>query len=567
MHDLIPRTILGETAYLERGAGEVIVLIHGVGLNADVWAPQIEALAKNYRVIAYDMLGHGASTAPSGDVTLEAYVDQLLKLLDQLGIKACNVIGHSMGGLVALGFALSHPKRALRVGVLNSVYERTKEARADVEARAAEIAKSGRVGDVEQPLQRWFGDVQSPARDRIKRWLEANNPKNYAAAYKLFATSDRAFSGKLGELAHPSLFLTGSLDPNSTPGMAKAMAQATPRGKALILEGERHMMALVSPESVNTALRNLLAEPLTPFEPRELRQAFGSFMTGVTIITTIDQNGNPRGFTANSFTSVSLDPPLLLICIGKNAASRDTFSNAPGFAVNILSEKQKIASGIFASKRPDKFADVAWHEAESGNPLIDGSVAWFDCTRHEVIDAGDHIIVLGAIRAFAHTDQNPLGYARGGYVALGLEQAAVNAASGGRTVVGAILECVGKLVLARDVETGTLYLPEVGRSGHSGSASLLHEELRRTGIDTDLGFLFAVFENPNTKVQSIYYRGDAVMHEGSPYELFRFDAIPWDRLPDEATRIMLNRYADERRQGRFKIYSGDHERGEVRTFD
>ena len=171
--------------------------------------------------------------------------------------------------------------------------------------------------------------------------------------------------------------------------------------------------------------------------------------------TTIEPLGEPRGFTANSFTSVSLDPPILLICIAKSASNwRVSSRRTPGFAVNILAEDQKDVSGIFASKRADKFADVGWTTSANGQPIIKGSLSWFDCARREVIDAGDHIILLGAIRAFDTRDANPLGYARGGYVTLGLEQAAVNAASQSHTVVGAILECNGRLVAERDAATG-----------------------------------------------------------------------------------------------------------------
>src|SRR5690348_18311076 len=108
----------------------------------------------------------------------------------------------------------------------------------------------------------------------------------------------------------------------------------------------------------------LSGDVMAAIDPLELRRAFGTFMTGVTVITTHGADGSPRGFTANSFTSVSLDPPLLLVCIGKGAASLDTFLHADGFAVSILAEAQKEASGIFASKRPDKFAAVAWRSEE-----------------------------------------------------------------------------------------------------------------------------------------------------------------------------------------------------------
>jgi hypothetical protein len=176
---------------------------------------------------------------------------------------------------------------------------------------------------------------------------------------------------------------------------------------------------------------------------------------------------------------------------------------------------------------------------------------------------------MGHVEAFSYSDANPLGYARGHYITLGLEQAAVNAASSSsRTVVGAILESDSKLVLLPDpARPNGLSLPEVGRSGPSGSASQLHEFLAREGLDATLGFLFAVFENPGPREQCIYYRGEALLHARGRTVLADFEGIPWDRLPDEATRSMLRRYAAERKIGRFKVYSGDHRQGTVKAVD
>ncbi len=444
---LHPRRNYGGTAYREQGSGEAIVFIHGVGLNADAWEPQIAELSRTHRVIAIDLLGHGESALPPPGATLDNYVQQVATLLDQLSISNANIIGHSMGGLVAIGLAVAHPARTLRLAVLNSVYKRPADKRAAVLQRAADVRKTGTVGNVDEPLERWFGPAgrQSPVAVEVRDWLTSTDPQGYATAYSIFAESDEAFAGKLGALTMPALFATGSLDANSSPEMAAAMAGETPKGKVLVLEGERHMMNLTSADAVNAALRSLLQEQVSEIDPRDLRRAFGTFMTGVTIVTTRETDGALRGFTANSFSSVSLDPPLLLVCISKFAASCDVFSQTATFAVNILSESQKSASGIFASKRPDKFTEVSYAESASGNPLISGSVAWFDCERHSVVDAGDHIILVGRVTSYAHNDGNPLGYGRGGYFALGLEQSAINAAAqAGRTEVGAILECSGK---------------------------------------------------------------------------------------------------------------------------
>lgn len=305
---------------------------------------------------------------------------------------------------------------------------------------------------------------------------------------------------------------------------------------------------------------------MASFDARELRNAFGTFLTGVTVVTTVEPSGVPRGFTANSFSSVSLDPPLLLVCIAKTAASLEVFTKAEGFAVNILAESQKEVSGVFASRSPEKFSSVEWRAGPAGNPLLAGVTAWFDCVRHDVVDAGDHVILVGRVLEFDHCDANPLGYARGAYFSLGLEQAAVTAAgSEARTVVGAILERDGAVLLLPDANSGGLRLPESGRAGASGSVASLRDTIAREGVQATIGFLFAVFENPNTGVQSIFYRGEASAGEPSEGSFVPLAELPWERLSDEATRTMLRRYLEERRQDSFGIYLGDEDAGEVRS--
>ncbi len=561
---LKPRLRARGTAFRDEGQGEAIVLVHGVGLNADAWQPQIAVLSRTHRVITMDMWGHGESERASYPAQLENYAEQVSDLLDALGIEAANIIGHSMGGLVAIAFALAHPSRTLRLGVLNSVYKRSKEQRRAVLARARGITSSQSVGDIEQPLERWFGPrpQQSAVSQEVRAWLAHADPAGYATAYQVFASGDEAFAGRLAALTMPALFATGSGDANSTPAMAQAMAAASLRGKALVIEDARHMMNLTHPEIVNAALVGLLQTPVAALDSKDLRKAFGTFMTGVTVVTTREANGSLRGFTANSFSSVSLDPPLLLVCISKHAASLNTFANTASFAVNILSEVQQETSGIFASKRADKFAGVSFSESATGNPLINGSAAWFDCARHSAVDAGDHLILIGRVTSYAHTDANPLGYARGGYFTLGLEQSAVNAvAHKGHTEVGAILECDGKLLTFPNPD-GTLELPHVGRKGEVGSASRLLASLTSQGVQAKLGFLFAVYEHSDGQSQCIIYRGDCVT--GGQAALHDFGKLPFEKFRDDATRSMLRRYCAERLEGRYKIYSGDHVSGDVR---
>lgn len=158
----------------------------------------------------------------------------------------------------------------------------------------------------------------------------------------------------------------------------------------------------------------------TSLDRSELRRAFGCFVTGVTIVTTIG-DGEPRGFTANAFTSVSLDPPLLLVCVAKSSGSYDIFRRTLSFAVNILHRDQREISATFASPRRDKFSGFRWTTGETGSPLLSECAAWFDCASYDQIEAGDHTILIGRVLAFSHTPLSPLGYHRGGYLGLDVE--------------------------------------------------------------------------------------------------------------------------------------------------
>jgi flavin reductase (DIM6/NTAB) family NADH-FMN oxidoreductase RutF len=120
-----------------------------------------------------------------------------------------------------------------------------------------------------------------------------------------------------------------------------------------------------------------------------LRQALGAFATGVTIVTArIQADGEPVGFTANSFTSVSLEPPLLLVCLAHTAASYKMFCEAESFAVNVLSAEQQETAMLFATRGADKFGATRWHPGEMGAPLIEGCLARFDCAMHQRVAAG-----------------------------------------------------------------------------------------------------------------------------------------------------------------------------------
>ena len=187
---------------------------------------------------------------------------------------------------------------------------------------------------------------------------------------------------------------------------------------------------------------------MSALDPLELRSAFGKFMTGVTVVTAISAEGAAVGFTAISYPSISLDPPLLLVCPAKTLSSYPVFAACETFAVNILAEDQQDVSNIFVSSKDDRFAQVSWCTDDLGNPVIDGTAASFSCTAHARMEAGDHLILIGRINQFETTDAGGLGFGNGGYFSLGMERKVAELPTANRPVtVGAIIEHEGRVLI------------------------------------------------------------------------------------------------------------------------
>jgi flavin reductase (DIM6/NTAB) family NADH-FMN oxidoreductase RutF len=304
---------------------------------------------------------------------------------------------------------------------------------------------------------------------------------------------------------------------------------------------------------------------MTELDPRALRNAFGCFPTGVTIITTRQDDGTPRGFTANSFTSVSLDPPLLLVSIARSATSLPVFEAAGHFAVNILGDAQRAVSALFAGRSPEKFTRTAWRPGAQGAPLIDGCLAWFECARRQMVEAGDHVVLIGEVVDFAAGDGNPLGFLRGAYVSHALEQQALDAAAGAEVFrVGAVIEADGAVLMVPDPLTGGLRLPMSGGNTGHGSLRGLSAILGDLGVVAEINFLYALYEDDGGRAQTAYYRGTGTGEIPRRGTYHRLEALPWERIHDRVSRDMLRRFAAEHAAGQFGIYVGDEDVGEVR---
>lgn len=298
-------------------------------------------------------------------------------------------------------------------------------------------------------------------------------------------------------------------------------------------------------------------------DPKMLRNAFGSYMTGVTVITTMSKDGTPVGFTANSFTSVSLDPPLLLVCPAKSLSSFDVFANCESFVVNILSEDQQAISNIFAGSKEDRFSQIEWYKDEQGNPIINGALTHFSCKTDRNLEAGDHNLLVGEVLDFSAREGHGLGYASGGYFSLALEREAAEISTQEKHVcVGVIVEYNGKVLLSKS--EGKAVLPNTTTDDNTNAVSTIQQFLTDNNIDAQLGAVFSIYENTKTNINYIFYRAIANSSETNGLgEYVAIDDIAKQDFATSAMNSMMTRYASESKNGLYGVYVGQEEQGRV----
>jgi flavin reductase (DIM6/NTAB) family NADH-FMN oxidoreductase RutF len=230
--------------------------------------------------------------------------------------------------------------------------------------------------------------------------------------------------GLAARLALPALVVRGGFSPAQSGTASDAFNAALPIGQiADINECDLELASDRKEALLGQLLEFLeLRQPRDAMEfkagsdPRTLRDAMGCFATGITIVTALDAAGSPVGLTANSFTSVSLDPPLLLVCIANTAGTAPALREAGHFGVNVLQIGQQPTSNRFAAKGEDRFANQPWAPGQTGVPLLGSSLVSFECERESLHEAGDHFILIGrVVRAQFEPHRDPLLYFRGKY--------------------------------------------------------------------------------------------------------------------------------------------------------
>lgn len=154
----------------------------------------------------------------------------------------------------------------------------------------------------------------------------------------------------------------------------------------------------------------------TAFDAHDLRKAFGRFATGVTVVTAAGTQGERIGVTANSFTSVSMSPPLISWNYRRDARGLPLFMHSDFFAIHVLGQHQMHLSPRFASAIPDRFEGMAASTNQEGVPIIQGCNATFECRKWSVVEAGDHVIILGEVLRYSHQERTPLVFHGGSYL-------------------------------------------------------------------------------------------------------------------------------------------------------
>lgn len=246
--------------------GPVIVLIHGLGLNKDMWQYQLADLQKNYCVLTYDLFGHGLSEISKEEPSLTMFTEQLNKLLNSLAISEVVLVGFSLGGMIARHFSQTYPKKVFALAILNSPHTRKTEAQDAVLKRYHQVSQLGPGSTVEDALNRWLtGPFVKDNQDKVnlvRSWVLANKHDIYSKNYLILVDGVKEVVGKIGRINCPTLVITGEEDYGNGPEMAKSIADEIQGAEVIILKGLRHMALFEDPIQMNKHLNNFLKKTL-----------------------------------------------------------------------------------------------------------------------------------------------------------------------------------------------------------------------------------------------------------------------------------------------------------------
>ncbi len=240
----------------------VLVMVHGLGLTRSTWDDFLPMLAKEYRVLTYDLCGHGQSAAPLAKPSLTVLSEQMVHLMNELAIPRAIIIGFSLGGMINRRFALDHPSRVAALVILNSPHERSPVAQRLVEERAAQTEACGPAANIDTTLERWFtpgfltGSPETVA--RVRATVLANDPENYAGHRQVLASGVTELIRPDPPLSAPTLVMTCEHDSGSTPAMSHAIAAEIAGADCLIVPGLQHLGLIEAPDLFTAEILSFL---------------------------------------------------------------------------------------------------------------------------------------------------------------------------------------------------------------------------------------------------------------------------------------------------------------------
>ncbi|WP_337185658.1 alpha/beta fold hydrolase [Phenylobacterium sp.] len=411
-----------------------VLLLPGGGQSKSAYRHAARALADaGRRAICVDLRGHGESDWPTdARYDLDALSKDVVAILRQVGARPV-VVGASLGGMAALA-AVGESEVELASGLVlvdaapGIQGEEATRVRALIQRYASGFSDVGEALEAARALSphrsRGGGadglahQLRSDDGGRLRwKWDERS-----VSGFQAVAVAER-LEAAARNIRIAVLLMRGGESNMVTAEAVERLQALFHDAEAVEIPGAGHLVASDRADEFDAALLAFLERraPLTPSEyhegsdSRTLRDALGCFATGVTVVTAMGDDG-PVGVTANSFTAVSLDPPLILVCLGARSSSLPTFQTAGGFAINMLHIGQQPASKAFAGPQESRFSSVPWRVGRHGAPTLDDSLASFECETFSMQEAGDHVVLIGRVKAAKFEPRrDPLLFFRGKY--------------------------------------------------------------------------------------------------------------------------------------------------------
>ncbi|MCY4208878.1 MAG: alpha/beta fold hydrolase [Roseovarius sp.] len=241
----------------------VVALIHGLGLTSEItWKSIMPCLASDFRVLCYDLPGHGLSAMPRGRVDLTMLGNHLIALFDEIGVTKASLVGFSLGGMINRRVTIDHPGRVSALAILNSPHERGAQQQKLVEKRVLETAKGGPQATIDGTLERWFTPSfrydHPEVVESVRNVVLSNNHENYAAHRRVLAEGVPELIRPCPPIAKPAIVITCEHDSGSTPAMSNCISMEIADAETIVVPHLRHLGLIENPELFGPPIRKFL---------------------------------------------------------------------------------------------------------------------------------------------------------------------------------------------------------------------------------------------------------------------------------------------------------------------